>query len=99
MKEIYTWASKRAKRNLTVRDLINKNNEKLVQITVKNKDDVIAASVSNIDMLITHSKNIELVREYDKEIFLTASLKWQSFNSKTEIMKAAVNALEWVQMQ
>ena len=25
---------------------------------------------------------------------MTASLKWQSFNSKTEIMKAAVNALE-----
>ena len=75
MKEIYTWASKRAKRNLTVRDLINKNNKKLVQITVKSKDDVIAASASNIDMLITHSKNIELVREYDKEIFLTASLK------------------------
>ena len=94
MKDIYTWASKRAKRNLTVRDLINKNNKKLVQITVKNKDDVIAASVSNIDMLITHSKNIKLVREHNKEIFLTASLKWQSFNSKTEIMKAAVNALE-----
>ena len=93
MKEIYTWASKWAKWNLTVRDLINKNNKKLVQVTVKNKDVVIAASGSNIDMLIIHSKNIELVREYDKEIFLTASLKLQSFNSKTEIMKGAVNAL------
>ena len=94
MKNIYTWASKRAKRNLTVKDLIDKKNQKLIQITVKNKNDVLAASETNIDMLITHSNNIQLVREYNAEIFLTASLKWQSFNSKTEIMKAAVNALE-----
>jgi 3-methyl-2-oxobutanoate hydroxymethyltransferase len=94
MKDIYTWDSRRAKRNLTIRDLIDKNNKKLIQVTVKNKNDVLAASEANIDMLITHSINTKLVREYNKEIFLTASLKWQSFNSKTEIMKAAVNSLE-----
>lgn len=94
MKNIYTWASKPAFRNITLKDLIDKNNRKLIQITVKNKNDVLAASEANIDMLITHSNNIELVRKHNSDKFLTASLKWQSFNSKTEIMEAAVNALE-----
>ena len=95
MKKIYTWSSKEAYRNLTLKDLINnKRKKRFSQITVRNQNDVNVAVQSNVDILITNSQNIDLIRNYDNSKFLIGSIKWEKFTTQDDILKEAISSLE-----
>ena len=95
MKKIYTWSSKEAYRNLTLKDLINnKRKKRFSQITVRNQNDVNVAVQSNVDILITNSQNIDLIRKYDNIKFLIGSIKWEKFATQDDILREAISSLE-----
>ena len=95
MKNIYTWSAKLAQRNLTIADLKNsKGKKKFTQVRVNTINEALAATEAGIDMIISNAKNIKLVRKGADKLFLTASLFWEEFITKEEILKGAFKALE-----
>ena len=53
-----------------------------------------AAETAGIDMIISNAKNVNEVRKGSNKLFLTASLFWEEFVTKNEILKGAFKALE-----
>ena len=95
MKNIYTWSAKLAQRNLTIADLkTSKGKKKFTQVRVNTINEASAATEAGIDMIISNAKNIKLVRKGADKLFLTASLFWEEFITKEEILKGAFKALE-----
>ena len=59
MKNIYTWAAKPAKRNITVGDLIkNKGQKKFTQVTANTTLEARAAEEADFDMIIGSASNV-----------------------------------------
>jgi len=95
MKNIYTWSSELAQRNLTIADLkAAKGKKKFTQVRANTIDEAYAAEEAGIDMIISNSKNVNKVRKGSNKLFLTASLFWEEFVTKDEILKGAFKALE-----
>ena len=87
MKNIYTWAAKPAKRTLTVGDLkAAKGKRKFTQVTANNFEEADAAEKAGFDMIISNAKNVNEVRKGSNKLFLTASLFWEEFVTKDEIL-------------
>ena len=68
----------------------NKRKKRFSQITVRNQNDVNVAVQSNVDILITNSQNIDLIRNYDNSKFLIGSIKWEKFTTQDDILKEAI---------
>ena len=95
MKNIYTWAAKPAKRNLTVGDLkTSKGKRKFTQVTANSIEEAEAAEKADFDMIISNAKNVISVREGSKYLFLTAALGLNEFVTEEDIMRGAFKALE-----
>ena len=95
MKKIYTWLAQPAQRNLTVADLRKlKGKKKFTQVRTNTLDEAYAAEKAGIDMIIANAKNIPQVRKGSQNLFLTASLFWEEFIKKEEILRGAFKALE-----
>ena len=95
MKNIYTWSVKLAQRNLTIADLkTSKGKKKFTQVRVNTINEASAAETAGIDMIISNAKNVNEVRKGSNKLFLTASLFWEEFVTKDEILKGAFKALE-----
>tara|TARA_B110000037_G_scaffold218293_1_gene281010 strand:- start:9 stop:824 length:816 start_codon:yes stop_codon:yes gene_type:complete len=95
MKNIYTWSVELAQRNLTIADLkAAKGKKKFTQVRANTIDEAYAAEEAGIDMIISDSKNMNKVRKGSNKLFLTASLFWEEFVTKDEILKGAFKALE-----
>ena len=89
MKNIYTWSAKPSQRNLTVADLKSfKGKKKFTQVRANTFDEAFAAEEAGIDMIVANAKNIIEVRKGSNNLFLTASLFWEEFVTKEEILKA-----------
>ena len=95
MKNIYTWSVKLVQRNLTIADLKTaKGKKKFTQVRVNTIDEALAAEQAGIDMIMSNAKNVNKVRKGSNKLFLTASLFWEEFVTKDEILKGAFKALE-----
>ena len=95
MKNVYTWAAKPAKRSTTVGDLkAAKGKKKFTQVRANTFDEAFAAEEAGIDMIVANARNIVEVRKGSNKLFLTASLFWEEFDTKEEILKGAFKALE-----
>ena len=95
MKNIYTWSAQPAQRNLTVADLkLLKGKKKFTQVRANTFDEAFAAEQAGIDMIIANAKNISQVRKGSQSLFLTASLFWEEFVTKDEILRGAFKSLE-----
>lgn len=95
MKNIYTWSVKLVQRNLTIADLKTaKGKKKFTQVRVNTIDEALAAEQAGIDMIMSNAKNVNEVRKGSNKLFLTASLFWEEFVTKDEILKGAFKALE-----
>ena len=95
MKNIYTWSVKLVERNLTIADLKTaKGKKKFTQVRVNTIDEALAAEQAGIDMIMSNAKNVNEVRKGSNKLFLTASLFWEEFVTKDEILKGAFKALE-----
>ena len=95
MKKIYTWSAKPAERNLTIADLkSSKGKKKFTQVRANTFDEAFAAEEAGIDMIVANARNIVEVRKGSNKLFLTASLFWEEFVTKEEILKGAFKALE-----
>ena len=95
MKKIYTWSAKPAERNLTVNDLkSSKGKKNFTQVRANTFDEAFAAEEAGIDMIVANARNIIEVRKGSNNLFLTASLFWEEFVTKEEILKGAFKALE-----
>jgi len=94
LKNIYTWAAKPAKRNLTVADLkAGKGRKKFTQVTANTEEEAHAAGVAGIDLIICNAHNVEAVRSGNNELFLTAALGLPDYPTETDILKGAFTAL------
>ena len=95
MKNIYTWSVKLVQRNLTIADLKTaKGKKKFTQVRVNTIDEALAVEQAGIDMIMSNAKNVNEVRKGSNKLFLTASLFWEEFVTKDEILKGAFKALE-----
>ena len=94
MKRIYNWLAKPANRNLTVADIIaSKGKKKLTQVKVKSAEEAYACGEANIDMIVCAAKEVEMIREGNDELFLTAGLGIPEFPTESDMLKAAFSAL------
>ena len=94
MKRIYNWLAQPANRNLTVADIIaSKGKKKLTQVKVNSAEEAYACGEANIDMIVCAAKEVEMIREGNDEIFLTAALGIPEFPTETDMLKAAFSAL------
>ncbi len=95
MKNIYTWAAKPAKRNLTVADLRqNKGKRKFTQVTANTTAEAAAAAAAGIDMIIGNAQNVRDVRSGNDTLFLTAALGLPNFPTESDVLRGAFGALE-----
>ena len=68
--------------------------KKFTQVRANTFDEAFAAEKAGIDMIVANARNIIEVRKGSNNLFLTASLFWEEFVTKEEILKGAFKALE-----
>ena len=95
MKNMYTWAARPARRNLTVADMrAAKGERKLVQVTANTEEEASAAGEAGLDLIIGNVANVDAVRRGNDELFLTAALGLPEYPTQSDILRAAFGALE-----
>jgi 3-methyl-2-oxobutanoate hydroxymethyltransferase len=95
LKRIYTWAAKPASRTVTVSDLrANKGVRKYCQVSVNTAEESHAAGMAGIDMIACNADNVELVRQGNNELFLTAGLGHPKYATESDVVRGAFKALE-----
>ena len=95
MRNIYTWAAKPARRNLTVADLrAGKGKRKFTQVTVNTAEEAAAAAAAGIDMIIGNAHNVAEVRGANDTLFLTAALGLPAYPTEADVLRGAFGALE-----
>ena len=95
MKNMYTWAARPARRNLTVADMrAAKGKRKLVQVTANTEEEASAAGEAGLDLIIGNVANVDAVRRGNDELFLTAALGLPEYPTQSDILRAAFGALE-----
>lgn len=94
MKNIYTWAAKPARRNVTLADLsAGKGKRKFTQVTANTAEEAAAAAEAGIDMIIGNSQNVEAVRSGNDTLFLTAAIGLPDFPTESDILREAFRVL------
>ncbi len=95
MKNIYTWAARAAKRNITVGDIVNAKGKKtLTQVTANTALEAKAAEEAGLDMIIGSASNVKKIREGSKILFYTAALELQNYPTNDDVLRGAFKALE-----
>ena len=96
MKNMYTWAARPVRRNLTVVDMrAAKGVRKLVQVTANSEEEASAAAVAGLDLIICNAVNVDAVRRGNDELFLTAALGLPDYPTESDVLRDAFGALEW----
>ena len=94
MKNIYTWAAKPARRNLTAADIrACKGQRVLTQVTANTAEEAAAAAAAGIDLIISDVRNVATVRSGNDELFLTAAIPIPDFHTPDDILRTALDAL------
>lgn len=95
MKNMYTWAARPVRRNLTVADMrAAKGVRKLVQVTANSEEEASAAAAAGLDLIICNAVNVDAVRRGNDELFLTAALGLPDYPTESDILRGAFGALE-----
>ena len=95
MKNVYTWAAKPAKRNITVGDIIEAKGKKvLTQVTANTSLEAKAAEEAGFDMIIGSASNVKKIREGSKILFYTAALELHNYPTPDDVLRGAFKALE-----
>ncbi|MDA0655655.1 MAG: 3-methyl-2-oxobutanoate hydroxymethyltransferase [Proteobacteria bacterium] len=94
MKRVYTWGAEPALRSVTIADLrAAKGKRKFTQVKVSTAEEAAAAAEAGIDMIVCTSPSVEAVRQGDNTLFLTATISWQGFPTRTDVLREAFRAL------
>ena len=95
MKNVYTWAARPAKRNITVGDIIAAKGKKiLTQVTANTTLEAKAAEEAGFDMIIGSASSVKKVREGTKILFYTAALELHNYPTAEDVLRGAFKALE-----
>jgi len=94
MPNVYTWGAQPATRNLTVADLrAAKGKQQFTQVTANTSAEAAAAGAAGIDMMLCSAHNVEVVREANDHMFLTAALAIPDYPTEKDILEGALRAL------
>ena len=94
MKNMYTWAARPVRRNLTVADMrAAKGVRKLVQVTANSEEEASAAA-AGLDFIICNAVNVDAVRRGNDELSLTAALGFADYPTESDVLRGAFGALE-----
>jgi len=91
-KQIYTYGTRPAVRNLTVADIVaaKADGRRLVQTNAFSSEEGAGAEAARMDMLICRTERYEEVRAGAPETFITSVLLMASFQTTDEIVSNAV---------
>ena len=96
LKKIFSINLEPGYRNYTVKDLLDlKGKKKLTQIFVSTPNEAAAAEEAEIDLILTKpSLDLKKIREAASKTFLTVSVPFINYSSKTKIVKKALEIAE-----
>jgi 3-methyl-2-oxobutanoate hydroxymethyltransferase len=95
MSRIYDWSACEAERTVTVADLraARAAGKRFAQVTAETAEEAAAAEEAGIEMLVTRARNVAMVREGSKRLFITAAIGFLDIVTPADILRVAFKAL------
>ena len=96
MKNIYTFGRRPARRNYTVKDLLDlkKTGQRLTMCNPANEAEIQACVDAGIDLLTLWDVHLDMAREIAPNHFAGTAMNWGQFATNDEIMRHAIECME-----